>query len=217
MRTGKIAVAISGKGVMLQNLLFKQQEHDYEILGVIASKTNAGGLIYAHKLNLPTIVCNFDDQNLTAAKLKPWLHNLGVEAIILAGFTRRFPAVAGFEQHTISTHPSLLPKFGGEGMFGMNVHRAVFDAGEKKTGITAHMVVYGLDEGHYVAQVETDISACKSAKKVQSKVQEVEKYFYPHLLRILVNAHWTDDWAKIPTLKYSEHDFIVAQDQDQCS
>ena len=215
MNTGKIAVAISGKGVMLQHLLLQQQACNYKILGVIASKANAGGLIYAHKLNLPTIICDFDDQERVASELEPWLCDLGVEAIILAGFTRRFPAVSGYEHHTISTHPSLLPKFGGEGMFGMNVHRSVFDAGEKITGITAHMVVHGFDEGHYVAQVATDITKCKSAKEVQMQVQELEEQFYPHLLRTLVERHWSDDWAKIPTLEFK--DFVALQDQDKCS
>ena len=202
---------------MLQHLLLQQQAYNYKIIGVIASKANAGGLIYARKLDLPTIICDFDDQERAASELEPWLCDLGIEAIILAGFTRRFPAVSGFEHHTISTHPSLLPRFGGAGMFGMNVHRSVFDAGEKITGITAHMVVHGFDEGHYVAQVVTDISKCKSAEEVQMQVQEVEKHFYPHLLRTLVAKHWSDDWAKIPTLKYSEKDFIAGQDQDKCS
>ncbi|MDE3268991.1 MAG: formyltransferase family protein [Pseudomonadota bacterium] len=217
MNVGKIVVAISGKGVMLQHLLLHQQEYHYQVVGVIASKDTAAGLVYARKLDLPTLVCDFDAQEQATRKLTPWLQHHAAEAIILAGFTRRFPAVAGFEHHTISTHPSLLPKFGGEGMFGMNVHRAVFDAGETTTGITAHMVVHGFDEGHYVAQVATDISKCRNAKEVQSKVLAVEKHFYPHLIRTLVAKHWDDDWSKIPTLKYRDADFLAATGRKQCS
>ena len=75
----------------------------------------------------------------------------------------------------INTHPSLLPKFGGKGMFGMNVHRAVIEAGESSSGPTVHFVNEHYDEGNIISQTEVKIEENETPESLAKKVQDVEK------------------------------------------
>ena len=199
MKKGRIVVAISGRGNLLQRILLRQDKFGYEVGGVISSNPNAAGLIFAHKAELPVLVLDFTQYGI-AAQLVSWLRELEAEALILAGFTRHFPSISGYEERTISVHPSLLPKFGGKGMFGMHVHRAVFAAQDKKTGVTAHQVSYGFDEGRYLAQIEVDVSDCQSPEEVQARVDKANHWLFPRLIGILVE----NNWRKIPLLLYQQ-------------
>lgn len=187
----RIVVGISGRGRSLQNLLACQTDYNFTICGVFSSSPYAAGLKYAHDAGLPAMVLNFASENIVNG-MSNWLKQLNVNGIVLAGFTRHFPDIPGFEARTISIHPSLLPSFGGKGMFGRHVHEAVFAAGCKETGATVHLVTDGYDEGRVISQIIVDISDCNSVDTVQDKVFAAECLLYPRTLEFLVRNAWKE-------------------------
>ena len=185
----RIIVGLSGRGRSLQNLLSCQANYGYTICAIFSSSPYAAGLKYAHDAGLPAMVLNFDNENIIN-ELSNWIKQLDVSGIVLAGFTRHFPAIPGFATRTISIHPSLLPSFGGKGMFGRHVHEAVFAAGGKESGATVHLVTAGYDEGRVIAQIVVDVSACSSVDAVQDKVFAAECLLYPRTVDFLVRNNW---------------------------
>jgi len=106
----------------------------------------------------------------------------------LAGYLKRIsPAMTEkYRRKIINIHPSLLPKYGGKGMYGMHVHRAVAEAQERKSGITIHYVNENYDEGDVIEQHVTLLSKGLSAEKIQEKVLELEHRYYPRCIEMLV-------------------------------
>ncbi|MCL2063009.1 MAG: phosphoribosylglycinamide formyltransferase [Candidatus Cloacimonetes bacterium] len=104
-----------------------------------------------------------------------------VDLIVLAGFMRKLSSA--FFQNikivVINVHPALLPKYGGKGMYGMNVHKAVFEAEEKVSGATIHIVDELYDNGFILCQKECDISMCKSPDDIAKIVLRIEHEIYP--------------------------------------
>ena len=197
----RIIVGLSGRGRSLQNLLACQESYGYTICGVFSSSPYAAGMKYAHDAGLPAMVLNFDNENIIN-EMSNWIKQLDVGGIVLAGFTRHFPDIPGFEARTISIHPSLLPSFGGKGMFGRHVHEAVFAAGSKESGATVHLVTDGYDEGRVIAQIVVDVSNCGSVDDVQDKVFAAECLLYPRTLQFLVR----NNWCEAPPLQYDAGD-----------
>jgi phosphoribosylglycinamide formyltransferase-1 len=122
------------------------------------------------------------------------LQSRRIDWVALAGFLLKVPeeVCAAFEGRMVNIHPALLPKFGGAGMYGMNVHRAVKDAGEIKSGMTIHYVNGAYDEGDIVFQGEVDLLPDDSPEDIASKVLTLEHRHYPQVLEGLIRlAH---DW-----------------------
>ena len=107
-----------------------------------------------------------------------------VDIVVLAGFMRKlnhsfFDKV---KEPIINIHPALLPKYGGKGMYGMNVHKAVFQASEKISGATVHYVNKDYDGGEVLYQKECDISFCRSAEEIAETVLKIEHEIYPRVI-----------------------------------
>lgn len=184
----KIAVAVSGTGRSLQNLLDRQVEYSYEIVAVISSKTGCGGEKIATEFNLPVIP--FDNYT-SKESLEKRLMELQVNWILLAGFIKKFPLLKHYRLHTINIHPSLLPKFGGRGMYGLNVHKAVKEANETKSGVSIHYVTEEYDQGKIIAQQQVNINCSESAEDIARKVFEIECQLYPRTIDSLIKNETT--------------------------
>jgi phosphoribosylglycinamide formyltransferase-1 len=104
-----------------------------------------------------------------------------IDCIILAGFLRKIPdnLIRAFTNRIVNIHPSILPDFGGKGMYGNRVHQAVFEAGVQETGITIHFVNEGFDEGAKIAQFYVSIDAIDTPETIKNKVQHLEHTYYP--------------------------------------
>jgi len=104
-----------------------------------------------------------------------------IDCIILAGFLRKIPdnLIRAFTNRIVNIHPSILPDFGGKGMYGNRVHQAVFEAGVQETGITIHFVNEGFDEGAKIAQFYVSIDATDTPETIKNKVQHLEHTYYP--------------------------------------
>ena len=112
-----------------------------------------------------------------------------VDLIALCGFTRKLSEqfFLIIKMPIINIHPALLPKYGGKGMYGMNVHTAVFENKEKVSGATVHFVNERYDEGAIILQKECDISKCKSADEVAKLVLEIEHEIYPMVIHKILS------------------------------
>ena len=109
--------------------------------------------------------------------------------IVLAGFLLKIPLefIRAFPDQIVNIHPSLLPKYGGKGMYGRFVHEAVFKAEEKESGITVHWVNENYDEGEIIEQIKCNIEGLESAEEIGRKVQELEHTSFPEIIVKLLN------------------------------
>lgn len=180
MSTYKLAVLISGKGSNAKRLIeFLPLSTKAEFI-VISTKENVSMRSFCHdnKVLYFEIDGSFE---LINNCLENIFLKQKVTHIVLAGFLKKISSsiITRFEGRIINLHPSLLPKFGGKGMYGRNVHQAVFDAKEKESGITIHQVNEIYDEGRILAQYKVPIILSDTVDDIEQKVQELEKSYFP--------------------------------------
>ncbi|MEA2724150.1 MAG: phosphoribosylglycinamide formyltransferase 1 [Gemmatimonadales bacterium] len=177
--TMRIAVAISGRGSNLQALLRAlRPDAPAQVVLVLTDRAQAPGLSHATTRNIPVVV--LPDPADAAAWLEP-LQNHRIDLIVLAGYLRLVPApvVAAHRGRIINTHPSLLPAFGGRGMYGERVHQAVLDSGAQETGVTVHLVDEVYDRGAVLAQSRIPVLRDDTAERLAARVLEVEHRLLP--------------------------------------
>ena len=112
-----------------------------------------------------------------------------IDFIALAGFLMLIPEflVESYENRMVNIHPSLLPKYGGKGMFGHHVHQAVKEAGDSESGMTIHYVTKEYDKGGVILQARTKILPEDSAEEIAAKVLQLEHYYYPIVVEELLS------------------------------
>lgn len=164
-----IAVFISGTGTNLKALLDAQKDNYFKskIVEVVSNK-NAAGLNFAREFGIDTLVSKDDSEIINRLREKK------VDLIVLAGFLPKVSEKIINEFTIINIHPSLLPKYGGKGFYGIHVHEKVFENMEKESGATVHYVNENLDDGDIILQRKVDISDCKSAQDIANKVLKIE-------------------------------------------
>jgi formyltetrahydrofolate-dependent phosphoribosylglycinamide formyltransferase len=178
-KTMRIAVAISGRGSNLEALLRALQPGaPAEIVLVVSDRADAGGLAHARNGDIPAVVLS-DPAN--AAAWLELLRGYRIDLVVLAGYQRLVPApvVAAYRGRIINTHPSLLPAFGGKGMYGERVHRAVLESGARETGVTIHLVDEVYDRGAVLAQSRVPVLRDDTAERLAARVLEVEHRLLP--------------------------------------
>ncbi len=114
-----------------------------------------------------------------------------IDLIVLAGFMRRLSGefIQKIECPIVNIHPALLPKYGGKGMYGMAVHEAVYQSGDRMSGATVHYLNEHYDEGAIIAQKSVSIRSCKSAEDVAKKVLKIEHELYPKVIWKVLRTH----------------------------
>ncbi len=112
------------------------------------------------------------------------LLDAGVDYIVLAGFLRLIPEniIKAYPGRIVNIHPALLPKYGGKGMYGDRVHRAVIEAGEKESGITIHKVNEHYDEGAVIAQYRVEVSPDDTPETLAQKIHALEHQYFPTMI-----------------------------------
>ena len=180
-KSPRIAVAISGSGRSLENLT-RHQNNGYEVAAVISSSTSCPGFAIARSLALPIFVADFRHMpsgGEGAEILFAWLAQHQIKLVALAGFLKPFPCRKDWNNRVINIHPAQLPKFGGKGMYGMKVHRAVLAAGERESGATIHFVNEIYDSGAIIAQSKIAITAQDTTESLANRVFISECQMYP--------------------------------------
>lgn len=186
-----IAVAVSGGGRSLRNLLQHQVTAPWQVSAVISSNPNCGANEIAREFQIPTFHGDFSAaaRESTAKKLQSFLQTEEIDLIVLAGFLKLFPSLPGYKNHVINIHPALLPKYGGKGMHGHHVHEAVIAAKEPISGATVHFVNEQYDEGSIIAQVEVPVTSLDTPETLASNVFAAECKLLPWTISELCLGH----------------------------
>lgn len=187
----RIAVAVSGSGRSLANFLERETEGaGYEVAAVIASRPDCRAVDIAKAHGLPLFIETFTPSRLAevGARLYPWLAEHSIGWIALAGFLKLFPLSPSWEGRIVNIHPALLPNFGGPGMYGDHVHRAVLAANAKQSGATVHLVSERYDEGATIAQIIVPVRAGDTETRLAKRVFEAECVLYPRIMNELITG-----------------------------
>lgn len=181
-----IAILASGKGTNAENIIryFQSSDCGLTVALVISNRPDAGVLDCASRLGVPARVitrADFNDEN-TVMNI---MHQYSIDIVVLAGFLLLIPSwlISAYEGKIVNIHPSLLPKYGGKGMYGRHVHEAVVAAGERETGMTIHLVSEHYDEGRILFQALTTVEPGDTPETVARKVQRLEHEHYPRVIR----------------------------------
>lgn len=192
MRT-RIAVLASGGGSNLGALLAHLDslggDRHGDVTLVLADRPNAGALARARERSIPAAVVDPAD----AAAISRHLDETDAELVVLAGYLKLVPPpiVRRFEGRMVNVHPALLPAFGGPGMYGMRVHRAVMDTGVRITGVTVHFVDEQYDRGPIIAQWPVPVLESDTPESLAARVLEVEHRLLPRVVDAVAGGRIT--------------------------
>jgi phosphoribosylglycinamide formyltransferase-1 len=184
-----IALFASGKGSNAEKIInyFKNNEH-IKVSVVLSNKKDAPVLEMAKSKNVLTKT--FTKQELENGFVENFLVSMGIDLIVLAGFLLKIPEelIKRFPNKIINIHPSLLPKYGGKGMYGINVHQAVIENREKESGITIHLVNEEYDKGRILLQEKCPVFENDSPEDLAKRIQILEHEFYaPCIEKYILN------------------------------
>jgi len=179
-----IVLFASGSGSNAENIaFFFKNRPGVEVSYILSNRSDAGVLQRAKKLNIKTKV--FDKEMFFHSdEVLRFLMDLSPDLIVLAGFLWLVPQniVEAFPDRIINIHPALLPKYGGKGMYGQHVHRAVIENGEKKTGITIHYVNDKYDDGDIIFQAHCPVKEGDTPETLAERVHRLEYEHYPRVI-----------------------------------
>lgn len=191
-----IAVFVSGRGSNLKSLFINAPKEKISICAVISDKLDCLAVEFANTNGIPVFFVSSKEKKnfISFSELCDKLKEISVTLIVLAGFLKKIPDdfVDSFENMIINIHPALLPSFGGKGMYGSNVHNAVFDSSAQISGATVHFVNKIYDDGLIIAQKAVDITNVKNAVEIAERVIKVE-----HELLLWVVEKFADNKIKI--------------------
>lgn len=184
----RIAIFASGSGSNAQKIMEYFKRNDLaEVNIVLSNNPDAYVLQRADNFEIPTHVFNRKGFYQSDEVLK-LLQNLKTDLIVLAGFLWLVPQnlLEAFPGKIINIHPALLPNYGGKGMYGDHIHRAVLAAGEKESGISIHFVNKNFDEGEMIQQFRFKIDPNDQLENIRFKIQQLEHQHYPKVIEGLV-------------------------------
>ena len=180
----KIILFASGSGTNAEQIIKQVQSSGVaQVTAIYCNMSGAGVIQRAEGLQVPLRL--FENNQLNDPDLVgEWLKEDAPDLIVLAGFLRKIPEfiVSAFAGKIVNIHPALLPKFGGKGMYGMHVHRAVKESGAIETGITIHYVNPAYDEGAIIFQAKTPLDESDTPEEFARKVQILEHEHYPRVV-----------------------------------
>ena len=196
-RTSRIAILASGAGsnaeAMLKHFANGSGAEVAEVVWVCTNRKEAGVRAVAKRFGVED--SHLHKADVQAGALLKGLRAREVDWVALAGFLLKVPeeVCEAFAGRMVNIHPALLPKHGGPGMYGMHVHCAVKEAGDRLSGMTVHMVNQDYDEGDIVFQGEVELAAADTAEDIAAKVLELEHRHYAQVLEGLIRlAHGLD-------------------------
>ncbi len=185
----RIVLFASGSGTNVENIATYFQDHPEVVIeAVLTNRRDAKVIDRCNRLKLNVLYFNrnaFDQTDCVLNILK----GMDPDLIVLAGFLWKIPAnmVHDFKGKIINIHPALLPKYGGKGMYGMNVHRAVKSANDGESGISIHYVNEYYDEGDIIFQARVALEEQDTAEDIAKKVQQLEYEYFPRIIEELLN------------------------------
>ncbi len=183
----RIILFASGSGTNVENIIsYFRDNAAVDVSLVLSNNPKAGVLKRVKALKTPFLV--FSKADLLGQSLLQRIKSINPDLIVLAGFLLKIPIefVKSFPQKIINIHPSLLPKYGGKGMYGDKVHQSVKEAGETETGITIHLVNEYYDQGALIFQTSVALSPEDSVSDIAQKVHQLEYAHFPEVINKLL-------------------------------
>ena len=191
----KLAILASGTGTTFESIAMacKTGILSADIVCLVSDRSNISVLDKADNYGVPSKVIIQKDYS----SIEEWdkvlcnyLHQKKPDWVVLAGFLKKIETATlkQFKNRIINTHPALLPKYGGKGMYGKHVHQAVIESGDKTTGVSVHLVSEQYDRGPILAQTPVSVSPDDTAESLESKVKAIEKVFYVSVLQQLISG-----------------------------
>lgn len=184
-----LVIFASGNGSNAQNIIeyfnsTSSEESSAKVVRVICNRTNAYVLERAAKLGVPTSVITKEDLSEGPQGILEILEKDSTDLIILAGYLLKIPdeLIAGYRGRIINIHPSLLPAYGGKGMYGNRVHEAVIAAKERVSGITIHLVDENYDSGKILFQAECPLLENDTPETLAERIHKLEHTHFPHVI-----------------------------------
>lgn len=194
MNATRIAIFASGVGSNAKRIITYFRNHSaVNVALIVTNNANAGVVEVTKESETPCVVLDNADF-VSGENLLNVLNEHRINWIILAGFLRKIPSklISEFENRIINIHPSLLPKFGGKGMYGDYVHQAVLAAKETQAGISIHYVTEQYDEGALIAQFFVALTIDESLDSVKRKVQQLEQTYFPLVIEQVITQKETE-------------------------
>lgn len=184
-----MAIFASGSGTNAENLInYFKNDSRVKIKVIVTNNDKAGVIARAerHKKNLHIISKKALEQY--TSQIIDFLKSEKIDLIVLSGFLLKIPVplIQAFPNQIVNIHPSLLPKYGGKGMYGNHVHEAVIAAKEKTSGITVHFVNEEYDQGEIILQESCEISENDTAEALAHKIHQLEYKYFPQAIEKLL-------------------------------
>lgn len=186
----RLTIFVSGGGTNCENLIrYFRERGTAEVTLVVSNRADAPALGRAQRLGVPTTVVS-KAQLADADYMLPLLREAGTDLVVLAGFLPLIPDVIidAYERRIVNLHPSLLPKFGGKGMWGHHVHEAVWAAHETETGMTVHYVSPVCDGGDIIAQFRVALQPTDTPDEIARREHELEMEHFPRVVEELLSG-----------------------------
>ncbi len=186
----RLAILASGNGTNAEAIMQHFKHHgDIHVVMLLSNNPQAFALARARKFGVPSRV--FSREEFRNGDVIDWLTEAQVTHVVLAGFLWLLPPtmVKAFPNRILNIHPSLLPKHGGKGMYGDKVHEAVKAAGDKRTGITIHLVNEQFDEGRIIFQADCEVLPGDSTESIAAKVHALEHRHFPKVIEAWALGH----------------------------
>lgn len=183
-----LIIFASGKGSNATAIHhYFKQNGKARIALIVTNKADAGVLDLARNEDIPFLIV--DNKTLNEALLMEQLQEYNPSLIVLAGFLRKIPAAMtdAFRDRIINIHPALLPKYGGKGMYGHNVHTAVLAAKEAESGITIHYVNEVYDSGDIILQARCRVADGDDADLLAARIHALEHFYFPRAIEFLLD------------------------------
>jgi phosphoribosylglycinamide formyltransferase-1 len=185
----KIAILVSGRGTNAINIIeYFEKNSVADVTLVVSNKIDALAVEKAQNKGVKTIVFNNESFKKNGEVLD-YLRSESIDFIVLAGFLMKVPndIIHAYPKKIVNLHPSLLPKFGGKGMYGNRVHRAVVEAQESESGISVHYVNKEYDEGAIIFQAKVSVEKKDSVEVLAQKIQQLEHRFFPKVIEQVIS------------------------------
>ena len=188
MNKCSIAIFASGEGSNAENIVNYFKGHDaINVALIISNRAGAGVLQRAEKLAVPHLLSQREELNNPTFLLL--LEQQKINVIVLAGFLLKIPTylIAAFSDRIINIHPALLPKYGGKGMYGDQVHKSVLLNKERQSGITIHLVNEHYDEGKILFQKSCEVMADDEVRDLAQRIHQLEYQYFPKIIEDYIN------------------------------
>lgn len=185
-----LSIFASGAGTNAENIIkYFDSDNEIKIKSVFCNRPDAYVIKRAEKLGIPVHMFDTKEPDWEKNVLKI-LKSESVDYLILAGFLKRIPPliIEAFPERILNIHPALLPAYGGKGMYGERVHKAVIEAGESISGISIHLINEEYDRGNVIFRAQCGITPEDTPETLANKIHDLEKRHFPEQIKNYIES-----------------------------